>query len=286
MEKKPIFYIEKDESEERKFNHLLDWMNNPNIPTINLTVYVYYSYQKIYHRIYLQARLIKNNTRIILNDIIDVLETYSDIKLDNHSISYYIPSEGENYNNQDNLETYFYIGKYPLDDTYLIEIPQDGILKIKLRPIIDKRNLLRFELYEDENEAYNNNVDLDEVKKNYHVNLKSKRAKERTIGEIIKKVFLWKKIYQGIPDENGNKKKLTLQQAAEEVNLSKKSLDEYLNQLLLGKQYGFNFNAHKNDKVGILRGYVKKQQNKEKENNDNKLKTQKNKNKNNKKNKK
>jgi hypothetical protein len=60
---------------------------------------------------------------------------------------------------------------------------------------------------------------------------------------------------------------LTLQQAAEEVNLSKKSLDEYLNQLLLGKQYGFNFNAHKNDKVGILRGYVKKQQNKEKENN-------------------
>ena len=79
------------------------------------------------------------------------------------------------------------------------------------------------------------------------------------------------------------KKKLTLQQAAEEVNLSKKSLDEYLNQLLLGKQYGFNFNAHKNDKVGILRGYVKKQQNKEKGNNDNKLKTQKNKNKKNKK---
>ena len=168
MEKKPIFYIEKDESEERKFNHLLDWMNNPNIPTINLTVYVYYSYQKIYHRIYLQARLIKNNTRIILNDIIDVLETYSDIKLDNHSISYYIPSEGENYNNQDNLETYFYIGKYPLgDSTYLIEVTENGIIKIKLRPIIDKRYLLRFELYEDENEVYNNNMDLDNVKKNY-----------------------------------------------------------------------------------------------------------------------
>ena len=267
MEKKPIFYIEKDESEERKFNHLLDWMNNPNIPTINLTVYVYYSYQKIYHRIYLQARLIKNNTRIILNDIIDVLETYSDIKLDNHSISYYIPSEGENYNNQDNLETYFYIGKYPLgDSTYLIEVTENGIIKIKLRPIIDKRYLLRFELYEDENEVYNN-MDLENVKKNHHVNLKSKRAKERTIGEIIKKVFLWKKIYQGIIDEKGNKKKITLQQAAEEVNLSKKSLDEYLNQILLGQKYGFNFNIHKNDKVGMLRGYVKKQQMKENTNN-------------------
>lgn len=277
MEKKPIFYIEKDESEERKFNHLLDWMNNPNIPTINLTVYVYYSYQKIYHRIYLQARLIKNNTRIILNDIIDVLETYSDIKLDNHSISYYIPSEGENYNNQDNLETYFYIGKYPLgDSTYLIEVTENGIIKIKLRPIIDKRYLLRFELYEDENEVYNNNMDLDNVKKNYYVNLNSKRAKERTIGEIIKKVFLWKKIYQGIIDDNGNKKKITLQQAAEEVNLSKKSLDEYLNQILLGQKYGFNFNIHKNDKVGMLRGYVKKQQ-QLKDNSNNKKTIEKNK---------
>ena len=277
MEKKPIFYIEKDESEERKFNHLLDWMNNPNIPTINLTVYVYYSYQKIYHRIYLQARLIKNNTRIILNDIIDVLETYSDIKLDNHSISYYIPSEGENYNNQDNLETYFYIGKYPLgDSTYLIEVTENGIIKIKLRPIIDKRYLLRFELYEDENEVYNNNMDLDNVKKNYYVNLNSKRAKERTIGEIIKKVFLWKKIYQGIIDDKGNKKKITLQQAAEEVNLSKKSLDEYLNQILLGQKYGFNFNIHKNDKVGMLRGYVKKQQ-QLKDNSNNKKTIEKNK---------
>ena len=267
MEKKQIFYIEKDNSAERQFNHSFDWMNNPNIPTINLTIYVFYSYQKIYHRIYLQARLMNYNSRIIFNDIIDVMKTYSDIKLENHSISYYIPSEEEIYNNQDNVDTYFYIGKYPLkDSTYLIEVPKDGIIKIKLRPIIDKRYLLRFELYEDENEVYNN-MDLENVKKNHHVNLKSKRAKERTIGEIIKKVFLWKKIYQGIIDEKGNKKKITLQQAAEEVNLSKKSLDEYLNQILLGKKYGFNFNIHKNDKVGMLRGYVKKQQMKENTNN-------------------
>ena len=263
MEKKQIFYIEKDNSAERQFNHSFDWMNNSNIPTINLTIYVFYSYQKIYHRIYLQARLMNYNSRIIFNDIIDVMKTYSDIKLENHSISYYIPSEEEIYNNQDNVDTYFYIGKYPLkDSTYLIEVPKDGIIKIKLRPIIDKRYLLRFELYEDENEVYNN-MDLENVKKNHHVNLKSKRAKERTIGEIIKKVFLWKKIYQGIIEDKGNKKKITLQQAAEEVNLSKKSLDEYLNQILLGQKYGFNFNIHKNDKVGMLRGYVKKQQMKE-----------------------
>ena len=119
-------------------------------------------------------------------------------------------------------------------------------------------------------------MDLDNVKKNYYVNLNSKRAKERTIGEIIKKVFLWKKIYQGITDDNGNKKKITLQQAAEEVNLSKKSLDEYLNQILLGQKYGFNFNIHKNDKVGMLRGYVKKQQ-QLKDNSNNKKTIEKNK---------
>ena len=116
MEKKQIFYIEKDNSAERQFNHSFDWMNNPNIPTINLTIYVFYSYQKIYHRIYLQARLMNYNSRIIFNDIIDVMKTYSDIKLENHSISYYIPSEEEIYNNQDNVDTYFYIGKYPLKD--------------------------------------------------------------------------------------------------------------------------------------------------------------------------
>ena len=163
MKKNQIFKIEKDEN--KQFNHIFDWMNNPKIPVVNLTAFIYYSYQKIYHRIYLQARIANEGTRMIFNDIINILTTYVDIKLVNHSISYYIQSEEEKKIKQEKTETYFYIGKYPLEDTYLVEIPQDGIVKIKLRPIIDKRNLLRFELYEDENEAYNNNVDLDEVKK-------------------------------------------------------------------------------------------------------------------------
>ena len=45
----PIFSIEKDESDKRKFNHIFDWMNNPKIPVVNLTAFIYYSYQKIYH---------------------------------------------------------------------------------------------------------------------------------------------------------------------------------------------------------------------------------------------
>lgn len=52
--------------------------------------------------------------------------------------------------------------------------------------------------------------------------------------------------------------KLTLEDAARTVKISKKSLDDYLLQLRSGREFGFNFQEHKDDKVGILRAYVKK----------------------------
>lgn len=42
------------------------------------------------------------------------------------------------------------------------------------------------------------------------------------------------------------------------MGISKKSLDDYLLQVRFGRKYGFNFNEHKNDKVGVLRDYVRK----------------------------
>ena len=41
------------------------------------------------------------------------------------------------------------------------------------------------------------------------------------------------------------------------VGISKKSLDDYFLQLKNGKFNGFNFNEHKNDKIGILRNWNK-----------------------------
>lgn len=49
-----------------------------------------------------------------------------------------------------------------------------------------------------------------------------------------------------------------MEDAANKVGISKKSLDDYLLQVRFGRKYGFNFNEHKNDKVGILRDYVRK----------------------------
>ena len=49
----------------------------------------------------------------------------------------------------------------------------------------------------------------------------------------------------------------SLEEAAKKVGISKKSLDDYFLQLKNGKVNGFNFNEHKQDKIGILRNWNK-----------------------------
>jgi len=58
-------------------------------------------------------------------------------------------------------------------------------------------------------------------------------------------------------DENHQPKRMSLEDSASEVGVSKKSLDDYLSQLRQGRQYGFDFNLHKDGKVGVLRQFVK-----------------------------
>ena len=54
------------------------------------------------------------------------------------------------------------------------------------------------------------------------------RHKERSIGFIIEKVSQWRKLYNGYTDEKGELKRVSLEEAAEMVGVSKKSLDDYL----------------------------------------------------------
>lgn len=85
-----------------------------------------------------------------------------------------------------------------------------------------------------------------------------KRTKERTIQDIIEKVSLWRKLYNGVPDKDQKIVRYTLEDAAQKVQVSKKSLDDYLLQLRFGKKFNFDFQKHKDAKVGVLRSYVKK----------------------------
>jgi hypothetical protein len=69
----------------------------------------------------------------------------------------------------------------------------------------------------------------------------------------------WRQYYTGMKEkEEGPIVRYSLEDAANKVGISKKSLDDYLLQIRFGRRYGFNFNEHKNDKVGVLRDYVRK----------------------------
>ena len=64
-------------------------------------------------------------------------------------------------------------------------------------------------------------------------------------------------MYNGIPDHTGKVVRYSLEEAANLVGVSKKSLDDYLSQLRKGRKHGFDFNKSKNEKVGALRTFVK-----------------------------
>lgn len=50
---------------------------------------------------------------------------------------------------------------------------------------------------------------------------------------------------------------MSLEDAANKVGVSKKSLDDYLSQIRLGRYNGFDFNKNKDQKVGKLRLFNK-----------------------------
>ena len=58
-------------------------------------------------------------------------------------------------------------------------------------------------------------------------------------------------------NEQAQLQRWSLEDAANKVGVSKKSLDDYLLQLRFGKKFGFDFEQNKDQKVGILRLFVK-----------------------------
>ena len=220
---------------------------------IKCSVSVSYSYSPVTFKTFLNIKPI-DDLHISLNEILEGLS--KSIPLSNFAVSY---CEFDN-----NTNIYINVGKYPLDKKYLIGYNIQSVMnsdittdiRIKLRQIVNKEYPLKQELIEEDIE------NIEDKKINNFINHKSKRAKERKIGYVIKKVFMWKTLYNGIysTDENGNKIKIkyTLEQAASKAGISKKSLDDYLIQLRIGRFFNFNFTEHKNDKVGILRAFVKK----------------------------
>ena len=257
---------------------------------IKLKVILNYSYQNDSFEFNFPINIFYNKQRdkfqFSLNKIIDLIKSYANDKSiflnENYSISYSItnPQTPE----QDiNIRPYYFIGNFPLNPNinFNVDVPLDGIIYLKLRKKISKIKSLRFEIYEDENEEEideaeekekNEIIELNEEDEKGETNGKNKkkeckRSKEKRIGYIVRKVFEWKGL------RKLSEEKMSLQDAAKSVGLSKKTLDEYFNQIKEGNKYGFDFNKYKKDKVNVLRGFVK--QKKAKDENENKVKKKK-----------
>lgn len=75
---------------------------------------------------------------------------------------------------------------------------------------------------------------------------------------------MWRRLYNGVTGKDGQLVRYSLEDAAKKVGISKKSLDDYLLQLRYGKKFDFDFQKHKDEKIGILRAFVKKNKSTEK----------------------
>lgn len=78
------------------------------------------------------------------------------------------------------------------------------------------------------------------------------RASELSIEEALRKVCLWRRLYSGVI-KNGNLMRYSLNDAAKKVGIARKSLDDFLLQIRLGKQYNFDFKNNQKDRIGKLR---------------------------------
>lgn len=74
---------------------------------------------------------------------------------------------------------------------------------------------------------------------------------------------MWRWLYNGI-QKDGTLVSYSLEEAAQKVGISKKSLDDYLLQLRYGKKFDFDFNKYKDEKIGVLWAFVKKHKQNEK----------------------
>ena len=144
-------------------------------------------------------------------------------------------------------EDYVYLGSDPIDPNLYID-----------KSLVDFENLkIKIVSYLEDKLVKKTEKQLFDKKEN-NKNQKDKRTKERKIEFIVEKVNAWRRLYNGFYNENGEYTRYSLDQAAKMVGISKKSLDDYLLQLRLGRKYGFNFNQNKTKKVGILRAFVKR----------------------------
>lgn len=164
---------------------------------------------------------------IIIAYITTVLKTMG-YKLDNAEVWFY----------STDYKDYVYCGREPISRVVLAQQTdlENNCIRLKVR--VDKISLLGME--ESKSKEGKNNT----------------KAKERELAVIIRKVKKWRDLYRGYQGKDGRRINYSLDDAAKMVNLPKKTLDDYLQQLKQGKKYGFDFHDNQHKKIGVLRDFI------------------------------
>lgn len=213
-----------------------------------------------YEKEFIQSiRVVRNANGDV--DLCDIMKTLKGMAfpIERNVVSYY------SYTN----DMYVYCGNDPIqpnsfipaNEVYTAEgTPQ---VTIRIRQVLTNMPINLEPITEGDNVKFEGSVNFAGEGPN---STKQKRTKERKIGEILDKVLQWRRLYTGVIDPaTGQTIKMSLEEAAQRVGISKKSLDDYLLQIRFGKKYGFNFNDHFNERVGVLRTFVKKHKGKKDE---------------------
>jgi len=90
-----------------------------------------------------------------------------------------------------------------------------------------------------------------------------KRIRERRVQDVVRSVAIWRRLYNGVMREGDVLIRYTLEDAAKKIGISKKTLDDYLYLIRLGRLYKFDFKECKNSKVGVLRKHIRTNRNQE-----------------------
>lgn len=148
---------------------------------------------------------------------------------------------------------YVFCGNEPFCRDIMLDYADFGSNVLRLKALNQHKSLIHLLMNDDNLESCKMNKNEKEVIGNSQI--KCRRTKERKIGYIIgnalpcllmqEKVNEWRKLYNGdIVDSKGKQIRLSLEEASQKVKISKKSLDDYLLQIRLGRKLGFNFNEN------------------------------------------
>ncbi len=169
------------------------------------------------------------NNAFDINYVVKELYDNGVKNLEGTSISYFDPE----------LRNYVFCGVFP--NLRNIKIPiklleQNDFFKNSIKYEIGLR--ARYFPKEDQNipkmkmHFIQDDHEHNEENNNCNLKVRSRRSKERKLGYIIEKVYLWRKLVKGFNHEHDKKMiRLTQIEAAKEVGISKKSLDDYLKQI-------------------------------------------------------